>query len=339
MDITNSEESGKIKKTQENNNLSLDNLKSFFYLYNAKPDTEIRLLKGKKIIELSDIKSVEEIVADKLGNHEVIQQKVSINFILSNNKIKDFSLWGEFERQKWNLVNEKTSALTMQWNMLIKLPQYESPQTHSMKLRIGNAIPPKDIFQIFLTSDDSSELMEIRSSGVCKVDFINNIIANELLSIIEEWYERLKDCPEEDFIDRFIKKRGGATSRFIRIISPLLLLIICSCFSEYIFAMLKLNQQFSALTLQGLVIYLFSVALIGQLLGSILEGQIDMRIGQLGEHPIFLITKGDTTAVEKFKKNNSRLSKEIIFRVSWLFVTVPATIFIRLLLDYFYKAQ
>ena len=42
----------------------LDDLKAFFYLYNAKPDTEIRLLKGEKIVQLQDIKNIEEQFED-----------------------------------------------------------------------------------------------------------------------------------------------------------------------------------------------------------------------------------------------------------------------------------
>lgn len=74
---------------------SLDDFKALFYLYNAKPDTEIRFLKGGKIVELSDIRSLEEQVAAKLGNHETLGQTVSITFTLSNKKIKEFSTWGK----------------------------------------------------------------------------------------------------------------------------------------------------------------------------------------------------------------------------------------------------
>jgi hypothetical protein len=112
---------------------SLDDLKALFYLYNAKPDTEICFLTGGKIVELSDIMTLEEEVAAKLGNHETTGQTVSIAFTLANKRIKDFSTWAEFERVKWNTVNEKVDAISMNWNILIQLPQHKSPQTHSMK--------------------------------------------------------------------------------------------------------------------------------------------------------------------------------------------------------------
>ena len=71
--------------------ISLDDFKSLFYRLNAKPDTEIRLLPGKKTLELADIRSINEQIAAKLRNHDITADVISINFILSNKKIKDYS--------------------------------------------------------------------------------------------------------------------------------------------------------------------------------------------------------------------------------------------------------
>lgn len=87
--------------------IPLDEVKSFFYTLNAKPDTEIRLLPDRKILELADIRGINEQIAEKLRNHTVDKAITSINFILSNKKIKDYSTWAEFERENWDTVNEK----------------------------------------------------------------------------------------------------------------------------------------------------------------------------------------------------------------------------------------
>jgi hypothetical protein len=70
----------------------LDEIKSFFYQLNAKPDTEIRLLPGKKTLELADIRSINEQVAAKLMNHDITAEIASINFILSNKRSKTIVL-------------------------------------------------------------------------------------------------------------------------------------------------------------------------------------------------------------------------------------------------------
>lgn len=313
---------------------SLDDFKALFYLYNAKPDTEIRFLKGGKIVELSDIRSLEEQVAAKLGNHETLGQTVSIAFTLSNKKIKQFSTWAEFERAQWNTVNEKVQALNLSWNVLIQLPQYKSPQTHSMKVRIGNAIPPKDIIQLIFTSDDISEVMEAESPGVCKVDFINNIVANELLFIVDEWYKGLKKVPEPIAAQKFLKKYGKDASRLIRLFfSPVLLFVICS-YTGYIYPIIGVGQDLSINALQTVLVFLLTIFTVGGFLGSSIEKSIDRLIDKLEVYPSFLITKGDQNAVEDFERNNKRLTNQIFSRVAWILFSVPVSSAIKFLITY-----
>ena len=254
----------------------LDDLKAVFYLHNAKPDTEIRLLKGDKVVELSDITNLEEQVDAKLGNHDIVAQTVSITLYLSSKKIKEFSTWAEFERAKWNVVNERVEAININWNILIKLPQYKSPQTHSMKLRIGNAIPPKDIFQLFLTSDDISEVMEAKSFGVCKVDFINTTIANELLFIVSEWHKGLKAVPDTDVIQKFLKKDGKTATQFMRIFLPLFLLVIACNYTEYFYPVIGIDQELSIYSIQSSFVCLLTMFVLGSSLGSVAEKSIDL---------------------------------------------------------------
>jgi hypothetical protein len=313
----------------------LDDLKAFFYLYNAKPDTEIRLLKGDKVVELSDITNLEEQVAAKLGNHDVTGQTVSITFSLSNKKIKEFSTWSEFERAKWNVVNEKVEAININWNILIKLPKYKSPQTHSMKLRIGNAILPKDIFQLILTSDDTSEVLEAGSPGVCKVDFINTTIANELLFIVSEWHKGLKTVPDTDVIAKFLKKDGKISTQFIRIFLPLFLLVIACTYTEYLYPIIGVSQELSIYSIQSSMVCLLAIFVLGSFLGSIVEKSIDRQIDKLENYPGFLITKGDENSVEEFSRKNKKLTNQIVGKVLSILFTVPVSAVVKFLISYF----
>lgn len=313
----------------------LDDFKAFFYLYNAKPDTEIRFLKGDKVVELSDITNLEEQVAAKLGNHDVIGQTVSITFSLSNRKVKEFSTWSEFERAKWNAVNEKVGAININWNILIKLPQYKSPQTHSMKLRVGNAIPPKDIFQLLFTSDDISEIMESGSPGVCKVDFINTTIASELLFIVSEWHSGLKAVPDTDAIQKFLKKNGKEATKSIRVFLPLFLLVISCNYTEYLYPIVGISQELSIYSIQSSLVCLLAIFIFGSFLGSIAEKSIDSQIDRLEHYPGFLITKGDQNSVEEFSRKNKKLTNQILGKVLWMLFTVPVSSVVKFLISYF----
>ncbi|WP_193195391.1 hypothetical protein [Nostoc sp. MG11] len=115
MNSSQTSENSSIVPQQTGTNMSLDDFKSFYYQLNAKPDTEIRLLPGKKTLELADILYINEQIQAKLRNHDVTASIGSINFILSNKKIKDYSTWAEFERENWNTINERIQTVTISW--------------------------------------------------------------------------------------------------------------------------------------------------------------------------------------------------------------------------------
>jgi uncharacterized protein YlzI (FlbEa/FlbD family) len=314
--------------------ISLDDFKSLFYRLNAKPDTEIRLLPGKKTLELADIRSINEQIAAKLRNHDITADVISINFILSNKKIKDYSTWAEFERENWNTVNEKIQTLTLNWDILIKLPHYDLPQRHSIKLRIGTDIPPKDIFTLILTSDNIKELMEARSPSVCKVDFINNIIAAELLNVVSNWYEGLRDSPEPRIVQNFLKKQGTLLSEIIRYAFPIVSLMIVCQYSNYLFPILGIREEISIETLQKVFIFLAAFFMAGLFAGFKIERFIDKRINKLEEYPRFSITRGDGKAIEEFEKVNDKLTREIVSRIFWILFTMLITSSLRLIIPY-----
>jgi hypothetical protein len=313
--------------------LSLAELKSFFYQYNAKPDTDIRLLKDVKIVNLADITSLEEQVTDKLGNHTIVGKKVEISFILSNKKVKEFSTWAEFERAKWDTINEKIEALSISWNILIQLQQYKSPQTHSMKLRIGNSIPPKDIFQLIFTSDDVSEVLEARSAGVCKVDFINTILANELLFLVEEWYKGLKQPPEPDLIQNFFKKYGKAATGALRYFFPLLSLFVACNYTDYLYPLLGMDQNLSLSTLQTSLLFLLTTFMLGSFIGTKIEQSLDRKLDKLEEYPNFMITKGDHNSSVEFEQKNQKLTNQICIRIFWIVFSILISYPVKFLID------
>jgi len=290
----------------------LDDFKALFYQLNAKPDTEIRLLRGKKNLELADIRSINERLSAKLRNHDLVADIASINFVLSNRKIKDYSTWSEFERETWDTVNEKFRTLTIKWDVAIKLPQYKLPQRHSLKIRIGTKTPPKDIFQLIFTSDDVTELMEARTASVCKVDFVNDILATELMNIVVNWYEGLRDLPETNPLNSFLVKNGRLLSEIIRYCSPIILLIIFCQNYDYFMTLIGVQEQISLKSLEALLILLAAIFMTGFFLGFKFERFIDERIANFEEHPGFSITRGDKKAAEEFERTNQKLTSQIL---------------------------
>lgn len=327
-------EDSSIVPQQSGQLIPLDEFKALVYQLNAKPDTEIRLLPGKKNLELADIRSINERITDKLRNHDLITDIASINFVLSNRKIKDYSTWTEFERENWDTVNEKVRTVTIKWDFTVKLPQYKLPQRHSLKIRIGTEIPPKDIFQLILTSDDITELMEARTPSICKVDFVNDILAAELMNIVVNWYEGLSDLPESNSITSFLSKKGKFLSEIIRYYSPIVLLFIFYQYYDYFIPLLGIQEQASLKSLGMLLILLLGIFITGSFLGSEFERFIDKRIDKFEEHPRFSITRGDRKAAEEFERTNKKLTNQIISRSLWVLFSLIVSSLVKFIVKY-----
>lgn len=313
--------------------IPLDEFKSLFYQLNAKPDTEIRLLRGKKNLELADIRSINERILDKLCNHDCIATIASINFVLSSRKIKDYSTWAEFERENWDTVNEQVCTLTIKWDIAIKLPQFTLPQRHSLKIRIGTEIPPKDIFQLILTSDDITELMEAKTPSICKVDFVNDILATELINIVVNWYEGLRNLPETNPLNTFLAKNGRLLSEIIRYCSPIVLLMISYQYYDYYMPLFGM-EQLSLKSLEALLILFAAIFMVGIFLGFKFERFIDKRIDQFEEHPRFSITRGDSKAAEEFEKKNKKLTNQILFRFFGVLFSLIVSSSVKFIIQY-----
>lgn len=120
--------------SSETSGLSIDDFKSLYYQFNAKPDTELKILKGQKLLHLADIRSINESIELKLRNHDLVTACVCLTFVLTNGKVRDYSSWQEFEREKWQTENEKISSISMNWDITIKLPNFQLPQRGSIPI-------------------------------------------------------------------------------------------------------------------------------------------------------------------------------------------------------------
>jgi hypothetical protein len=140
-------ENSSIVPQQLGESISLDDFKSIFYQLNAKPDTEIRLLRGKKNLELADITSINERISAKLSNHDVTADIASINFVLSNRKIKDYFTWAEFERENWETVE----IIRYSSPIILLLVSYQYSDYWLPAIGIEEKISPKNLEALLIS--------------------------------------------------------------------------------------------------------------------------------------------------------------------------------------------
>lgn len=295
---------------------NLDDFKSIYCFLNTKPDSQIRLLKGVKRVELQDILDLNNAVEAKLYNHSVQALIPNVQVTFSNREISDYASWEEFNRTQWNIVTKTVEGITLTWQILIKNDNNIVPQPHSLKVRIGNEVPPKDAIQMLLSADNPDELMQLSSPSMCRVDFVNSTLAEELLGIVERWHDALLHAPTQNPLPFFLVRRGMYVTELWRFSAPIVFLLIGSRYADLVIS----SAWFSSLTLDLKIFYsaiiFVAVYKAGSYAGHKGEYLIDSRIKRLMPPPAFSITKGDAKRLADVKRKNSKFVRELVLQLT-----------------------
>ena len=263
-----------IEKVTEQENLPIENkysladMKSIFYLMNAKPDTSIKLLEKKRIVTVASIRDLNERITRKLENHNVIGQITSVNIIFEKNIIKDYSSWGEFINENWKTINQKTESVVLIWDLSIKLPRYANPQRHTLRVKLGQSLTPKDMMELVFASENASEMKEKRAAGVIKIDFIDQVLATELIDNVNSWYDGLKDLQSNQGMQKILESNQSLVLGIVGNFFPILFLAL---YQHYFSTFCNWSNLTTNITIGNLQLFLISflaVYTIGSMVGK-----------------------------------------------------------------------
>lgn len=313
-----------IQKSKEETSAALlesedfiNNFKSIYHILNGAPDTKIKVFNEDKIIKLSDIYNLNDKIQDKFKTHNIITNKVELCLTFTNHKAMKFNSWIEFNRTKWDIpVN--TESCSIQWDFYIKLPYYKMPQRHTLKVRMGSTIRPNEFFQLMFESDDDFELMEATADVVCKVDFINSVICNELINIVSEWYEVLEKNNTYNKHIVFLKKKSRVLAQFINIV-----FLITGATILYTFAKLLLNNtELTNNTTKGFLLTIYLWCLISgggmylfNLIGKLIGRAIVNKAEKISSFSNFIFTQADKNKDKEIENKNTKVVNQIVISV------------------------
>lgn len=291
---------------------------SLYYLIKGKRDTDIKLFTEFKQFSFQDVLELNDKVYKVLELHKLVTDIVNVNVGLENKEIKTFGSWNEFKNTDWN-ISARTKYITIEWdfNLLLQNQFHNVPQTHTMRVRIGNSLKPSEMIQVVFQGSDEYELEEAQAQMSCKIDFINAQICNQLKTIVSEWYEALpKNSDDHKFI-KFILKHEVKLQNFIVfsfLTSAIILLnylFSISIKNDFEILPKDINQKmFFFITLSIGIFYVFYKS--GQLLS---DRMMNKQINKLKRNPMFEFTKGDKNRFTEVKSENEKLIKG-------LFVTI-----------------
>lgn len=292
--------------------IQIKQFKSLYYLIKGKRDTDIKLFTDFKQFSFDSIVELNEKVYRKLQLHELITDIVNVTVGLNNKEIRSFGNWTEFRNTDWN-ISATTKYITIEWDFNIILPNqiHKIPQTHTMRIRIGNNLKPSEMIHIVFQGSEEYDLEESQSQMSCKIDFINSQICTELKAVVSDWYETLPNNSEEHKLIKFVMKNEVKFQNFI-VLSFITASIILVNFLFTVFAnspfefMPSDSEQKLFLLLTSSLPIIFVFLQYGRLFS---DRMMRKQIGKLKRNPMFELTKGDRNRFSEVKQENKKYLK------------------------------
>ena len=299
------------------NQAQIEQFKSLYYLFKAKRDTDIKLFTDNKHFRRRDIVELNESIYQKLRLLNFVTDTNSVIVSLSSKEIKSFGNWNEFVNHNWN-ISPTTNYITIEWDFNIIFPNQisEVPQTHTLRVRIGNGLRPNEMLQVIFQGGEETDLEEAQSQVVCKIDFVNAQLCSELQMIVSNWYDALPSNTENHKLILFLLKYKNHIKSLISLLFLTASLIILNYSVSYFYKNNEillnsiLTSFYKIVTLSVFVIY------IAITFGKILSEKImNSSISKFSKNPMFEFTKGDENKLLEINKKNKKFLNKFFISI------------------------
>ncbi|MCS4435216.1 hypothetical protein [Aquiflexum gelatinilyticum] len=312
--------------------VNIETFKSVYYWLNAKPDSHIKVFPKARLVSFNDILNLNEKIQQKLQNHHLFTNITSLTIGFEKGEIKTFNAWEVFKSHHWE-IPDKTESVSINWDITIKLPNYELPQKHTLKVRLGSSLRPNEFFHMMTNGDDETELKENLSFVVCKVDFINVVISKELIQIVEQWYNALPQLYSKSTYQNFLEKHRSIIARSGHYITTFIGLAILYIIFKIHLKNFEISNFNKDIYLDAVfwVICLFGTYFICNIIGASFGQLIYEKVDNIeGPHP-FAITKGDKNEQTEIERKNGKITNNL----TWQFLIRLTVALISLIISKF----
>jgi len=325
--MTNQIEIRKNECEESTSQENIQNASALLALLHGKTDSITKMFKKEIVVDIVKLVQLKNMMNEKLALHYITDSSTNIVFTFANKKVLSFKSWIEMEKYDFNQINSSTQSINIQWDFFAKL-NYDMPQRHTFNLRIVSSPKPSDVFKALLGGGfDENQDFEIQTcTMICRVDFINNTLAEELLNVAARWNELCECAATINGKTKVIlfKKRNNfakiAELLFILISSMLIALLIKILYN-------KLLINFNLETLIYGLIFSVPVLQIIRSLGHAIGKKLLEKFEGLMETHIFKITTGDYKMMQKIKKESTYKKELFLLILNIIFSLVISLVF------------
>lgn len=320
-----------------NDHDQIKQFQSLYYLFKGKRDTDIKLFDDFKQFTFEDIMELNAKIYKKLELHEKVTDIVNVTVGLDKNEIRTFGNWHEFMQTDWN-ISARTKYISLEWDFNIILPNqiHRIPQTHTLRIRIGNNLKPSEMIQVLFQGSEEYEIEEVQSQMVCKIDFVNNQICSELKTVVSEWYDALRKNSEDHKLIQLVLRHEVKIHNIVVLSFLIAGIILVNFLFPILFNKIhRLNRVdlgqklFFLITSCVPVIYFFYRS------GNLFADRILKKIiGKLKRNPMFEFTKGDKNRFKEVEDSNKKLLNQLGLNIFFSLCANVAALLLGILLKF-----
>lgn len=294
----------------------IKNFKAVYNAMTAKPESKSRVFHRNVVVKLSDIYELNQIIVDKFKTHyDDAGFSINVTVDFQGNKSLEFTTWLDFENYKFREI-DYIRSITIKWEYYAKLPQFKVPQKHTLVVKLTDELRAMEVINLIFSGslEDMREIEAKLSPVVARVDFINSLLGDELLALVDNWDKGLEE--PRTMRSKFIKFLSANKRKIAYIFNFVALLIISFCTltmsikSVEKYGWTTLGDVNLAQAYEGLYVIL-GIVLVGALVYKISDFLLNVFFNVLIDdddyNHVFAITRGDEKKqkeIEKHYKNS-----------------------------------
>lgn len=288
--------------------------RAWFYMLTGKPDSKVKLFSRPIILSPSDATDLNDRVRDKLNNHHVTEIVTTATVQFHGKNAVEFGTWPEFQSFNWK-IPERTESVTLKWDFLLELPGFDAPQRHTLLVKLTTPVTPQQFFQLIFSSgtDDLDELDPHTATCVCRVDFINHVLADELVHLVDKWNDAIKKHPSAKTWFDNLEKKDGVIAKTLHYAPAVIFTFLAGLI---LFRITKHIPADAPLTIAGLRLAFYWLLGTGLALftltrtGKYFASQVYTAINSYGSRAAFSFTRGDDNYAGDVVEQNRKCVKK-----------------------------
>lgn len=319
----------------------ITNYKAVYHAMTAKHDCKSKIFPRNVKVKREDILDLNDRVTEKLKNYRDAGYTVMVTASFVGRQTIEFSSWAEFENHKWNESNA-INSITIIWEFNALLPNYEIPQKHVLVVKIADGLKPEEMINIVFAGklENIEDIEKQMYPVVARVDFINYVLGDELIHLVEEWNKGLELQNKEDsklieFSKRNKRKIAYAFNYFTNIVAIIccikILIAVIVGFDVKIVSELTIDNICSIIWIVGVLSISFVfISKLSEWLANIFY----RTLGDDRDFHVFELNKGDYNIQKELYR---RYKKNRIFTIGSVIGTFLINLFCSIICSFIVK--